>query len=241
VPNTHPATFSSENALDSFSLQARKSKEEQLKQLQSVPPTPATQQVHNDKIKALSDAIAALDSAAAAVKDSAQRSLVNSVRVLQRHHFSSALQRMSVVVSCQGREPYSGLYCLVKGSPEALLPLMDPAQLPKWSVFLCTRFSKALVLLTLKPCRYTSCYESLALKGLRVLCLGYRRVGNAPADGEYPREWVESGLTFAGFIAFTCKTRADSRAVCLSPSIAFLSLYDSTVRLSNRYRMPTTL
>jgi magnesium-transporting ATPase (P-type) len=129
-----PVTFCPDNSIDLPSLQARKSKEEQLKQLQSVPPTPATQQVHTDKIKALNDALAALDSAAAAAKESAQRSLVHSVRVLQRHHFSSALQRMSVVVSCQGREPYSGLYCLVKGSPEALLPLMDPAQLPKWSV-----------------------------------------------------------------------------------------------------------
>ena len=115
-------------------MQARRSKEEQLKQLQSVAPTPATQQIHSDKIKALSEAVSALDSAAAAAKEAAQRSLVNSVRVLQRHHFSSALQRMSVVVSCQGREPYSGLYCLVKGSPEALLPLMDPAKLPAWWV-----------------------------------------------------------------------------------------------------------
>jgi hypothetical protein len=68
---------------------------------------------------------------------------------------------------------------------------------------------------TWHTCRYTSCYESLALKGLRVLSLGYRRVVDAPADGEHPREWVESALTFAGFIAFTCKTRADSRAVCM--------------------------
>jgi magnesium-transporting ATPase (P-type) len=114
------------------SLKARKSKEEQLKQLQSVAPTPATQQVHSDKSKSLQDEIAALDAAASAAKESAQRSLVNSVRVLQRHHFSSTLQRMSVVVTCQGREPFSGLYCLVKGSPEALLPLMNPAQLPTW-------------------------------------------------------------------------------------------------------------
>jgi hypothetical protein len=118
--------------ITSCPLQARKSKEEQLKQLQTVTPTPATQQIHADKVKSLSDAIAALDSAAAAAKESAQRSLVSSVRVLQRHHFSSALQRMSVVVHCQGREPYSGLYCLVKGSPEALLPLMDPTKLPSW-------------------------------------------------------------------------------------------------------------
>ena len=68
--------------------------------------------------------------------------------------------------------------------------------------------------ITETPCRYTSCYEALALKGLRVLSLGYRRVVDAPADGEFAREWVEAGLTFAGFIAFTCKTRADSRAVC---------------------------
>jgi len=47
-----------------------------------------------------------------------------------------------------------------------------------------------------------------------VLALGYRRVTNASADVEHPREWVEAGLQFAGFIAFTCKTRADSRAVC---------------------------
>jgi hypothetical protein len=113
-------------------FQARNLKEEQLKQMQSVSPTPATQKIHTDKIKALSDAISSLDSAAAAAKEAAQRSLVNNVRVLQRHHFSSALQRMSVVVTCQGREPFSGLYCLVKGSPEALLPLMDPAKLPSW-------------------------------------------------------------------------------------------------------------
>jgi manganese-transporting P-type ATPase len=163
-------------------------------------------------MKNLTDAIAALDAAAATAKDSAQRSLVNTVRVLQRHHFSSALQRMSVVVSCQGREPYSGLYCLVKGSPEALLPLMDPSKLPKWWASLRGTALSSRVLI-FQPHRYTSCYESLALKGLRVLSLGYRRVVDAPADGEYSREWVETGLTFAGFIAFTCKTRADSRAV----------------------------
>jgi cation-transporting ATPase 13A1 len=191
-----------------------------------VPPTPATQQVHTDKIKALNEAIAALDSAAAAAKESAQRSLVHSVRVLQRHHFSSALQRMSVVVSCQGREPYSGLYCLVKGSPEALLPLMHPSQVPKWSV-MRTMSSAAALLLTRRSHRYTSCYESLALKGLRVLSLGYRRVSNAPADGEHAREWVEADLTFAGFIAFTCKTRADSRAVFMLPSNLYSNLYSN--------------
>ena len=206
--------------ITSCPLQARKSKEEQLKQLQTVSPTPATQQIHADKVKSLSDAISALDSAAAAAKESAQRSLVSSVRVLQRHHFSSALQRMSVVVQCQGREPYSGLYCLVKGSPEALLPLMDATKLPSWYFLTLVHFV-ALGLFN-SPRRYTSCYESLALKGLRVLSLGFRRVTSAPADGEYPREWVESGLTFAGFIAFTCKTRADSRAVCdhLFPLVA---------------------
>ena len=56
---------------------------------------------------------------------------------------------------------------------------------------------------------------------MRVLALAYKRV--APADAarggwsERPREEAEEGLTFAGFIAFACKTRADSPTVIQAP------------------------
>ena len=52
-----------------------------------------------------------------------------TVTVLQRHHFASALQRMSTVckVECQKEANLlgSGAYAFVKGSPEAVLALLD--------------------------------------------------------------------------------------------------------------------
>jgi magnesium-transporting ATPase (P-type) len=46
-------------------------------------------------------------------------------------------------------------YCLVKGSPEALKPLLVADSAPSW---------------------YSSTYEALARKGLRVLALAYKKV-----------------------------------------------------------------
>ena len=50
---------------------------------------------------------------------------------------------------------------------------------------------------------------------MRVLALASKVVDAADAADapSRPREWVESGLTFRGFIAFACKTRSDSRTV----------------------------
>ena len=66
-------------------------------------------------------------------------------------------------------------YCLVKGSPEALKQLLNPALVPSW---------------------YTTCYESLARRGLRVLALGYRKVSSSDRPHERPRSWVERDLSF---------------------------------------------
>lgn len=114
---------------------------------------------------------------------------------------------MSVVAQCEVRRSDSSSssgsssvaeawYALVKGSPEALLPLFAPSAVSSW---------------------YTSCYEGLARRGLRVLALGYRKINGANRPSSYyteqPRAWVESDLQFCGFIAFQCKIRADSRVV----------------------------
>jgi manganese-transporting P-type ATPase len=128
--------------------------------------------------------------------------MYNSIQVLQRHHFSSALQRMSVVVRCmnvsvhgsshQSSSSGDHWYCLVKGSPEALKTLIVPSHLPIW---------------------YSKTYENLARRGLRVLALAYKKVSAKERPHEQPRQWAESDLHFGGFIAFECKVRADSSIV----------------------------
>jgi cation-transporting ATPase 13A1 len=86
----------------------------------------------------------ALDTAIADARKSAAASPVRSVRIVHRHHFSSKLQRMSVIArvemaaaagtssSGSGVGMWSGTYCLVKGSPEALQPLLAPGSTPSW-------------------------------------------------------------------------------------------------------------
>eukprot|EP00616_Rhizochromulina_sp_CCMP1243_P017602 CAMPEP_0119000990 /NCGR_PEP_ID=MMETSP1173-20130426/64353_1 /TAXON_ID=1034831 /ORGANISM="Rhizochromulina marina cf, Strain CCMP1243" /LENGTH=1550 /DNA_ID=CAMNT_0006952493 /DNA_START=19 /DNA_END=4671 /DNA_ORIENTATION=+ len=119
--------------------------------------------------------------------------------ISRRFHFSSELQRMSVVadVHCvAGSSLPSARYCLVKGSPEAIKNLLREGEKPTW---------------------YDEAYNSLAEEGMRVLALAYKQCGplNAATSGteDERRGWVESDLLFAGFIAFTCKTRSDSPTV----------------------------
>ena len=60
---------------------------------------------------------------------------VGQVKIVQRHHFSSELQRMSVVVDVSAKGDgavSSGKYCLVKGSPEAVLKLLASGNVPEW-------------------------------------------------------------------------------------------------------------
>lgn len=90
-----------------------------------------------------------------------------AVQVMQRFHFSSQLQRMSVLCKCTRNKKYNDSetngaggeqvdwFALVKGSPEAVYTLLTPGQAPQW---------------------YTACYDSLARKGLRVLALAYKQV-----------------------------------------------------------------
>ena len=143
-----------------------------------------------------------LHEAAARAKVSGARSPVRSVRVVCRHHFSSALQRMSVVVQVATKsvELAAGVYCLVKGSPEKIKPLLTDGEdgepgsgAPEW---------------------FEATYRLMAERGMRVLALAYKRAPegvSASAAGSKPRSWAESQLRFAGCIAFECKTRVRSR------------------------------
>jgi cation-transporting ATPase 13A1 len=127
------------------------------------------------------------------------------VEVLQRHHFASKLQRMSVVASVQpgglnedGTAAAPQLWCLVKGSPEKIRTLLsdDAESMPAW---------------------YDATHEKLARDGMRVIAMAYRRIENTNlsySDAKSkPRSWAESDLTFAGFVAFRCLVRRDSAQV----------------------------
>ena len=131
-----------------------------------------------------------LDAARARASACACRSL----RIVHRHHFSSALQRMSTVVECRDRSGDARYRGLVKGSPEAVLTLLSKTTVPGW---------------------YESAYRSLAEQGMRVLALAHNDVAAADdaAASSIPRERVESNLVFDGFVAFACKTRSDSAMV----------------------------
>ena len=130
-----------------------------------------------------------------------------AVRPVQRHHFSSALQRMSAVAHVTGLKGADGrreeaVLCLVKGSPEAIGKLLHAERHGG------------------KPSWYEQTHQRLSEQGLRVLALAFKRcacdgaaASEAQAYARKPREWVESGLTFAGFIAFGCPVRKDSALV----------------------------
>eukprot|EP00928_Gymnodinium_smaydae_P020651 TRINITY_DN17989_c0_g1_i1.p1 TRINITY_DN17989_c0_g1~~TRINITY_DN17989_c0_g1_i1.p1 ORF type:complete len:1587 (+),score=333.95 TRINITY_DN17989_c0_g1_i1:53-4813(+) len=134
-----------------------------------------------------------------AAKAKASVSPLKSVKIKHRHHFSSKLQRMSVVAHVERDASPKGLVCLVKGSPEAIKELMLPGAAPDW---------------------YDETYREMAEHGLRVLALAYKWCdGSEPALSSSdlpPRNLVESKLHFGGFLAFGCKTRADSNVVLRS-------------------------
>jgi cation-transporting ATPase 13A1 len=122
-----------------------------------------------------------------------------SVNILFRYHFSSRLQRMAVVASLRERSGKTESLALVKGSPEALK-----------------------VLLHTVPPGYDATYRALAEDGMRVLALAMRKLNGEEAEvanraahtGKGPaREEIEKGLTFVGFVAFSCLVRRDTAEI----------------------------
>ncbi len=125
----------------------------------------------------------------------ANKSPIKSIHITTRHHFSSKLQRMSVVAKVEPNGPNiaQGNYCLVKGSPEALKKLIKKDLIPSW---------------------YDSTVSNMTHQGYRVLAMAYKHCTDASSNpNTWSREKVECDLKLAGFIAFECKSRADSATV----------------------------
>jgi len=114
-------------------------------------------------------------------------SSISEVEILARHHFSSKLQRMSCVIrSIQSARKY---FAVAKGSPEAIGQMLDS-----------------------KPEGYDDKAKHLAKEGYRVIALAYKTLDNPNVVDKCKdsRAACESALTFAGFIAFTCRVRRDT-------------------------------
>jgi len=116
-------------------------------------------------------------------------SACSEIKILTRHHFSSKLQRMSCVVMDVANYKY---YSVVKGSPEMIGTLLSN-----------------------KPSGYDKAAKLLSRRGYRVISLAYKPLSNQ-ADVNATRDTrsvCEDNLSFAGFVAFTCRVRRDSKMV----------------------------
>ncbi|XP_015432152.1 PREDICTED: manganese-transporting ATPase 13A1 [Dufourea novaeangliae] len=116
------------------------------------------------------------------------------LKILHRHHFSSALKRMSVIAgyATPGSSEINYM-TTVKGAPEIIKNMLSSV-----------------------PENYDSTYLSLSRRGARVLALGYRKLPGPLSFQdlrELTRENLEQNLTFAGFVIINCPLKPDSKAV----------------------------
>ncbi|KJE93443.1 ATPase type 13A [Capsaspora owczarzaki ATCC 30864] len=113
-----------------------------------------------------------------------------TLKILQRHHFSSALKRMSAVCSLD-LEGQLSVVVTVKGAPEMIAGMLE--QVPDF---------------------YEETHKAFARRGARVLALAYKKLRDVSqhAAKDIPREQLECGLTFAGFLILRCPLKPDSQA-----------------------------
>jgi cation-transporting ATPase 13A1 len=126
-----------------------------------------------------------------------------SIRILHRFAFSSTLRRMSVLAidmedsSSNGNSQDNTLWALTKGSPETIMPLLEPN-------FFDTK-------------EYIQNYKRQMALGRRVLALAYQNLGkNTPTNVEKwksCRDKVEQNLVFAGLLVMDSPLKADTSRV----------------------------
>jgi len=165
---------------------------------QTAPPAGAAKDAIANEIKSTRQKIEKLKENIQAAKTRAAQSSLQCIKILERFHFSSKLQRMSVICKLQSKgssELSRAPYCLVKGSPEAISKLLREGGKPEW---------------------YRATYRRLAEAGMRVLALAYKKCDEDVDVSSLSRDEAEKDLEFAGFIAFECKTRGDSAIVIRS-------------------------
>nr|NVI71720.1 putative cation-transporting ATPase 13A1 [Cucujiformia] len=115
------------------------------------------------------------------------------LKIFFRHHFSSALKRMSVIAGYNAPGSTETVYiATVKGAPETLKRMFAEI-----------------------PAKYDEVYLELSRRGARVLALGYKEIGTiSPQElRDLSRDDIENKLKFAGFVIISCPLKTDSKAV----------------------------
>ena len=125
-----------------------------------------------------------------------------SIRILHRFAFSSTLRRMSVL-AVDNKEVDSNtngnntLFALTKGSPETIMPLLDPK--------------------SYDSAEYTQLYKRQMSLGRRVLALAYRNLGKNNASSlekwKTSRDKVEMNLVFGGLLIMDSPLKADTSRI----------------------------
>lgn len=114
-----------------------------------------------------------------------EKNKLESVKILRRFQFSSALKRSSAITSINTLKGKH--FVAVKGAPETLRSMLVDA-----------------------PAHYEECYKSFTRAGSRVLALGYKYLNTEVRVTQVKREEIESELHFAGFIVFHCPLKDDA-------------------------------
>jgi len=122
-----------------------------------------------------------------------KRGKAPGMKIFHRHHFSSALKRMSVITGYTLPGSTDTTYITtVKGAPETLKPMFANI-----------------------PSTYDSVYLEMSRRGARVLALGWKELGRLTPQQtrELTRDELECDLKFAGFVIISCPLKFDSRSV----------------------------
>lgn len=123
----------------------------------------------------------------------ARRGDDRKLQIVRRMPFSSTLKRMTAVASLLTRGQ-ARFVVLCKGAPEVLRAFLDPL-----------------------PAHYDAAHAHFALQGARVLAMACRALEDPAlslADVQAtPRERLERGMTFCGFLVFSCPMKPDSAPV----------------------------
>ncbi|PSN36028.1 Manganese-transporting ATPase 13A1 [Blattella germanica] len=122
-----------------------------------------------------------------------KRGKAPGMKIFHRHHFSSALKRMSVIAGYTLPGSTDTTYITtVKGAPETLKSMFSSI-----------------------PSTYDSIYLEMSRRGARVLALGWKELGRLTPQQtrELTRDELECDLKFAGFVIISCPLKTDSKSV----------------------------